>query len=77
VSEERALPTGHRVAIEVQDSAIAVEEMKVRTRIDRRLGFLATLWVFTDKRARALLAVAQPPGEGKYIECRVPQEMLW
>lgn len=35
------------------------------------------MWVFTDKRARILLAVAQPPGEGEYIECRVPKEMLW
>lgn len=70
-------PSGHRVAVEVQDSAISVEDAKARTRLDRRLGFLGTLWVFTDRRAHALLAVAQPPGSDNYIECRVPKEMLW
>lgn len=61
-----------RVAVEVQDSAIAVEEMKSRTRIDRNLGFLGTVWVFTDKRARAVLALAD--GD---IETRIPKELLW
>jgi hypothetical protein len=61
-----------RVAVEIQDSPIAVNEMKARTRVDRSLGFIGTVWVFTGKRARALLAVA-----GGEIEVRVPNEMLW
>ncbi|MCP2168225.1 competence protein CoiA family protein [Goodfellowiella coeruleoviolacea] len=74
-----AMPSGHRVAVEAQDSAIPVERAKARTRLDRhRLGFLGTLWVFTDNRARSLLAAAQPPGYDLVdIECRVPREMLW
>lgn len=63
---------GHRVAVEVQDSAIAVETMKARTRIDRALGFLGTMWVFTDKRAQALLSVADTD-----VEVKIPNEMLW
>ncbi|MEV4249355.1 competence protein CoiA family protein [Streptosporangium canum] len=63
---------GSRVAVEVQDSAIDVETMKARTRIDRSLGFIGTLWVFTDKRAKVLLDVT-----GADIEVRIPNEMLW
>lgn len=62
----------YRVAVEVQDSAISVETMKARTRIDQSLGFTGTLWVFTDKRARALLSVSD--GD---TEVRIPNEMLW
>lgn len=73
-----ATRTGHvRVAVEVQDSAISVEDMKARTRIDRRLGFLHTLWVFTDKRAKALLHIARTADEDQYIESRIPRELLW
>lgn len=72
-----ATRTGNaRVAVEVQDSAISVEDMKARTRIDRRLGFLHTLWVFTDKRARALLDIARNIGDD-YLESRIPRELLW
>lgn len=65
------VPTGHRVAVEVQDSAIRVEEMKRRTRVDRRVGFFATTWVFTSSRAARLLAA-----EADH-EIRVPNEMMW
>lgn len=71
------VPSGHRVAVEVQDSAISVETAKARTRIDKRLGFFATLWVFTDRRAAALLAVSVPAGVVHRAESRVPKEMLW
>ncbi|MGY1901166.1 competence protein CoiA [Nocardia gipuzkoensis] len=65
-----------RVAVEIQDSAISVEDMKARTRIDRRVGFLHTLWVFTDHRAQVLLDIAQTLLE-EGIETRVPREFLW
>lgn len=68
------MPTGHRVAVEVQNSAIAVDEAKARTRLDQRLGFLGTLWVFTHQRAQILLNAAQPEAD---IEIRVPKEVLW
>lgn len=61
-----------RIAVEVQDSTIDVETMKKRTRIDKFLGFAGTLWIFTDKRAAALMAVAD--GD---TEVRIPNEMLW
>ncbi|MGJ3224032.1 competence protein CoiA [Micromonospora aurantiaca (nom. illeg.)] len=41
-----------RIAVEIQDSAIAVDEMKRRTTADRHAGFFATLWVFTLSRLR-------------------------
>jgi Competence protein CoiA-like family len=69
------IPAGDRRprgAVEVQDSAIAVETMKARTRIDRSLGFIGTMWVFTDKRAKALLDVT-----GADIEVKIPNEMPW
>lgn len=69
--------SGHRVAIEIQDSAIAVEEMKSRTRLDRRMGFIGTVWVFTDKRVRGLLHLARAIDDDDYIECRIPNEVLW
>ncbi|WP_433243578.1 competence protein CoiA family protein [Streptosporangium sp. CA-135522] len=59
------LPTGDRrprVAVEVQDSALAVETTKARTRTDRSLGFIGTMWVFTDKRARVNLPREVPRG---------------
>lgn len=65
------MPTGHRVAVEVQDSPISVDEMKLRMAIDRRNGFFATLWVWIGKR-RALLSQAEFHGEG-----RIPEEMRW
>lgn len=72
------IPAGDRrprVAVEVQDSAIAVETMKARSRIDRTLGFIGTMWVFTDKRAKALLDITAEDDED--LEVRIPNEMLW
>jgi len=59
------------IAIEVQDSAIQVDTMKERIARDRRIGYHATVWLFTSHRAAALLA-AEPDDE-----VRVPDEMLW
>lgn len=59
------------VAIEIQDSAIQVDTMKDRIARDRRIGYHATVWLFTSHRAAALLA-AKPKHE-----VRVPDEMLW
>lgn len=59
------------IAIEVQDSAIQVDTMKRRIALDRRIGYSATVWLFTSHRAAALLA-AKPDHE-----IRVPDEMLW
>lgn len=59
------------IAIEVQDSAIQVDTMKDRIAKDRRIGYHATVWLFTSHRAAALLA-AKPEHE-----TRIPDEMLW
>ncbi|MDX3229409.1 competence protein CoiA [Streptomyces sp. ME19-01-6] len=59
------------IAIEIQDSAIQVDTMKDRIARDRRIGYHATVWLFTSHRAAALLA-AQPEHE-----VRVPDEMVW
>lgn len=59
------------VAIEIQDSAIQVDTMKERIAKDRRIGYHATVWLFTAHRAAALVA-ARPDHE-----VRVPDEMLW
>lgn len=59
------------IAIEVQDSAIQVDTMKERIAKDRRIGYHATVWLFTSHRAAALMA-ARPDHE-----VRVPDEMLW
>ncbi len=65
------MPTGHRVAVEVQDSAISVEEMKRRNRADQRSGFFGTVWVFTSKRTARLLTAREDD------EVRVPNEIRW
>lgn len=65
------VPTGHRVAVEVQDSAISVDEMKRRNGADRRSGFFATAWVFTSSRAARLLTAQEDH------EVRIPNEILW
>ncbi len=65
------VPTGDRVAVEVQDSAISVNEMQRRNRTDRGIGFFATMWVFTSSRAARLLAAQEDD------EARVPNEILW
>lgn len=59
------------IAIEVQDSAIQVDTMKERIAKDRRIGYHATVWLFTSHRA-ALLLAARPE-----YEIRVRDEMLW
>lgn len=65
------VPSGHRVAVEVQDSAISVTEMKRRNNADRRSGFFGTVWVFTSRRAARLLAARADH------EIRVPDEIRW
>lgn len=65
------VPTGHRVAVEVQDSAISVTEMKRRNSADQRSGFFGTVWVFTSRRAARLLAARADH------EIRVPDEIRW
>jgi hypothetical protein len=60
-----------KVAVEVQDSAIQVEEARSRVALDRRLGYDATVWLFTSNRAATLLIA------DKDDEVRVPAEMLW
>lgn len=60
-----------KVAVEVQDSAIQVDEAKSRVIRDRRLGYDATVWLFTSNRAAALLIAEEED------EVRVPAEMLW
>lgn len=59
------------IAIEVQDSAISVDEMKSRVAVDRRLGYMATAWLFTNHRASALLSAVDGG------EVRVPNEIRW
>lgn len=49
------LSSGHRIAVEVQDSPISVAEAKRRTAADRSEGFVGTLWIFTKHRARHLI----------------------
>lgn len=60
-----------KVAVEVQDSAIQVDEAKDRLIRDRRLGYDATVWLFTSNRAATLLIADEDD------EVRVPAEMLW
>lgn len=60
-----------RIAVEVQDSAIAVGELKRRNAADRRAGFFATLWVFTSNRLQRTRSVL--PGH----ELRLPEEMRY
>lgn len=66
-----AVPPGQRVAVEVQDSPISVDDMKRRHGIDRRIGFAGTVWVFTGRRHDLLL----PAEAGQ--ERRPPEEMRW
>lgn len=63
--------SARRIAVEVQDSAISVEEVKRRTAADRQAGFFATLWVFTLSRLRR--ARSALPG----CELRLPEEMRY
>jgi hypothetical protein len=65
------MPTGHRIAVEVQDSKISVPEMKRRNRADLLSGFFGTVWVFTSNRAARLLAAREDH------EIRVPDEIRW
>lgn len=63
------VPTGHRIAIEVQESSISPAEIERRNLADQRSGFYSTVWVFTARRAAKILS-------GKY-EVRIPEEMRW
>lgn len=65
-------PRAPKLAVEIQDSAIAVEEAKRRVSADRKLGYVGTLWVFTAHRAKAVLAAGL-----EQREVRVPDEMRW
>lgn len=60
-----------RIAVEVQDSAITVDEMKRRMKADKASGFFGTVWVFTSARAAKLLGVRVGH------EVRVPAEIRW
>jgi competence CoiA-like predicted nuclease len=42
--------SGKRFTIEIQDSRITPDGMKIRERADRSHGCIATCWIFTDKR---------------------------
>lgn len=66
-----AMPTGHCVAVELQDSPISVDEMKRRMGVDQRNGFFATFWIWIGKR-QLLLRQAAAYGEG-----RIPEEIRW
>jgi hypothetical protein len=60
-----------RIAVEVQDSPISVDEVKRRTRADRAAGFFATVWVFTTDRL---------PNVRRCLpdwECRLPEEVRY
>ena len=59
-----------RFAIEAQDSSIQVQTMKDRISLDKRLGYVATGWVFTHHRASRLMTAGSD-------EVRVPDEMLY
>jgi hypothetical protein len=60
-----------RLAVEVQDSAIDVMEMKRREAADRSAGFFSTVWVFTSNRLSAALTAL--PG----VEARLPNEIRY
>ena len=60
-----------RIAVEVQDSAISVDEIKRRNCADGIAGFFSTLWVFTSNRATGVRAAL--PG----TELRLPEEMRY
>lgn len=64
------VPTGHRVAVELQGRRISVDEMRTRMAADLRHGFFGTLWVWVGARA-ALLQKATDGG------ARLPVEMRW
>jgi competence CoiA-like predicted nuclease len=66
------LESGRRLAIEVQASAISVDEMKARIADHRRHGYAATGWVFTRNRypklyLKALGDEVRLPGEMAYL----------
>jgi hypothetical protein len=59
------------IAVEVQNSPITVPEIKRREFVDRRLGYFATVWVFTLDRLPRLIRVL--PGD----TLRIPDEMRY
>lgn len=60
-----------RVAVEVQDSAISVDQIQRRNRADKRAGFFATVWVFTTNR------LSRARGSLPGAELRLPEEMRY
>ncbi|WP_327007573.1 competence protein CoiA family protein [Dactylosporangium sp. NBC_01737] len=60
-----------RVAVEVQDSAIAVGELQRRNHADKQAGFFATLWVFTTNR------LSRARGSLPGAELRLPEEVRY
>lgn len=60
-----------RIAVEVQDSPISVDEIKRRIGLDRQAGFFCTVWVFTQHRLRASLDAPQG------AESRLPNEVVY
>ena len=71
VDLEVVLDAARRVAVEVQASRIAVDEMRERIRDHRRHGYAATAWVFTRNRCPQLLAAEDG------AEVRVPDEIAY
>lgn len=59
-----------RIAVECQDSPISVDAIRARNRVDRRLGFDATLWIWVGGRAARL-------AQAELGEARIPDEMRW
>jgi hypothetical protein len=57
-----------QIAVEIQDSPIAVDEVRRRNDADRKAGYFATVWVFTSNRLHKLRAAL--PG----YELRLPEE---
>ncbi|WP_327002524.1 hypothetical protein OHA72_46595 [Dactylosporangium sp. NBC_01737] len=60
-----------RVAVEVQDSAIAVDELQRRNHADKRAGFFATVWMFTTNR------LSRARGSLPGAELRLPEEVRY
>src|SRR5688572_1558295 len=54
-----------RVAVEVQDTAISVNELKRRTNLNRQAGFFATVWVFTSNRLSRVRGGGRTPASAR------------
>lgn len=65
------VPTGHRIAVELQGRRITAAEMQARMNADMRHGFFGTLWIWVGARASILVEAAADGG------ARLPTEMRW